>query len=93
MSGKNGLFRTADYGKTWNPINIIESAKKFPIRAIVVNPKNSNEISFASGKAFYKSNDGGVKWNTTQLEIDKGVSIIMYDPQNPAKIYFTTRKF
>ncbi len=93
VSGKNGLFRTADYGKTWSPINIIESAKKFPIRAIVVNPKNSNEISFASGKAFYKSNDGGVKWNTTQLEIDKGVSIIMYDPQNPAKIYFTTRKF
>lgn len=90
---KNGLFRSRDGGKTWEPINIIESSKKFPIRAIAVNPRASQEIAYAAGAAFYKSSDGGMHWATTQMEIDRGVSFIKYDPSDPAVIYFTLRKF
>jgi len=90
---QNGLFRTADYGKTWQEIDIIESSKKFPIRAIAVNPQSSNEIVYASGGAFYKSIDGGVKWSTAELKIGRGVSKIFYDPSNPSTIFFTLRKF
>jgi photosystem II stability/assembly factor-like uncharacterized protein len=89
----NGLFRTADYGKTWQEIDIIESSKKFPIRAIAVNPQSSNEIVYASGGAFYKSIDGGVKWSTAELKIGRGVSKIFYDPANPSTLFFTLRKF
>ena len=92
-SAKNGLFRTSDYGQNWQSVDIIESSKNFPIRAIAVNPKNSNEISYASGQAFYKSNDGGVKWATSQLSTNRGVSVIAYDPENPGIIYLTVRKF
>ncbi len=90
---QNGLFRTVDYGKTWQEIDIIESSKKFPIRAIAVNPLSSNEIVYASGGAFYKSIDGGVKWSTAELKIGRGVSKIFYDPSNPSTIFFTLRKF
>ncbi len=90
---KNGLFRTGDYGKTWTEIDIIESSKKFPIRAIAINPVNSNEIVYTSGEALYKSIDGGVKWSTAELKIGRGVSHLFYDPQTPSTLFFTLRKF
>ncbi len=90
---KNGLFRTADYGKNWTTIDIIESSKSFPIRALAINPVNSNEIVYASGGALYKSIDGGVKWSTAELKIGRGVSHLFYDPTTPSTLFFTLRKF
>jgi photosystem II stability/assembly factor-like uncharacterized protein len=90
---QNGLFRSQNGGKTWEAINIIESSKKFPIRSLAVNPHNSQDISYAAGAAFYRSIDGGAHWMTTQLEIDRGVSLVKYDPAHPENIYFTLRKF
>ncbi|MEI9966751.1 MAG: hypothetical protein WDN67_03915 [Candidatus Moraniibacteriota bacterium] len=89
----NGLFRSEDTGKTWKAIDIIATSKNFPIRAVAVNPTNSNEIVYASGNAFYKSIDGGIKWATTNLPITRGVSYIFYNPANPSQIYFTLRAF
>lgn len=89
----NGLFRSDDNGKSWKVLEIIESSKKFPIRAVAVNPQNGSEIIYASGNAFYRSVDGGVKWATTQLEIDRGVNVIEYEPTHPDIIYFALRKF
>lgn len=93
VGANNGLFRSEDNGKSWQAISIIESSKKFPVRAIAINPQNVGEIVYASGNAFYKSTDGGVKWATTQLEIDRGVAGIEYDPMHPEIIYFVLRKF
>lgn len=90
---ENGLFRSADSGKGWQAIDIIESSKRFPIRAVAVNPSDPNEIIYAAGNAFYRSVDGGVKWATTQLEIDRSVNIIEYEPSRPDIIYFALRKF
>lgn len=90
---KNGIFRSRDSGKTWEALDIIESSKKFPVRALAVNPANANEIVYASGNAFYRSVDGGVKWSTTQLEINRTVNVIEYDPIRPEILYFALRKF
>ena len=90
---KNGLFRTVNYGKNWTTIDIIESSKSFPIRALAINPVNSNEIVYASGGALYKSIDGGVKWSTAELKIGRGVSHLFYDPTTPSTLFFTLRKF
>lgn len=90
---KNGVFRSRDSGKIWEKLNVIESSKKFPVRALAVNPTNPNEIVYAAGNAFYRSVDGGMKWATTQLEINRTVNIIEYDPNHPEILYFTLRKF
>ncbi|OIP58371.1 MAG: hypothetical protein AUK19_03680 [Candidatus Moranbacteria bacterium CG2_30_45_14] len=88
-----GLFRSTDFGKYWEEINIIESAKAFPIRSIAVNPQDSEEIVFVAGKAFYKSIDGGVTWMTTGLNVDRGVSFITYDPFDPKYLFIGLRNF
>lgn len=91
--GSNGLFRSADRGRTWKVVNIIESSKSFPIRAIAVNPRNANEIVYGSGSAFYKSNDGGSQWSVTDLKTGRGMSTLAYDPLQPEILYFTLRKY
>lgn len=89
----NGMFRSSDYGKTWTEVNIIESARKYQIRAIAVNPKNSEEISFVAGDTFYRSTDGGNAWKPVRLRLPKGVSVVAYDWNVPDILYLGLRKF
>lgn len=93
MGTKKGLYRSLDTGINWEKVNIIESAEKFPIRAIAVNPKNSNEISFVSGHTFYKSTNSGDTWSVVPLDVDREVSVLAYDPFDPNVLYLGLRKF
>lgn len=88
-----GFFRSSDYGKYWDEINIIESAKQFPIRSIAVNPMDSREIVFVAGKAFYKSQDAGETWFVTGLNVDRNASFISYDPFDPKYLLLGLRNF
>lgn len=86
------LYKSVDYGKYWKKINIIESASAFPIRMIDLSYANKNEISFIAGKAFYKSQNGGYSWAVTQLNVDRSVSVIAYDPKDSNVIYLGLSK-
>lgn len=87
-----GFFRSKDAGGVWEKMNIIESAEKFPIRAFAINPKNSDEIIFASGRTFYKSINGGDTWSVVPLNVDRDISVLAYDPFDPSVIYLGLRK-
>jgi photosystem II stability/assembly factor-like uncharacterized protein len=89
----SGLFRSTDYGKYWYELNIIESAKKFPIRSIAVNPKDPKEVVFVSGRAFYKTVNGGETWSITSLSVDRDASFVAYDPFDPKYVIIGLRKF
>lgn len=89
---KSGLYRSRDFGKGWEKVNIIESAEKFQIRSFAVNPKNSNEIIFVAGRALYKSLNAGETWSVHMLNVDREVSVITYDPAYPEVIYLGLRK-
>ena len=88
-----GLFKSTDYGKYWYEMNIIESAKKFPIRSIAINPENSKEVVFVAGKAFYKSMNDGETWSVTGLKVDRDASFVSYDPFNTKYLFVGLRKF
>lgn len=93
LGTKTGVFRSLDAGATWDKLNIIESAEKFPIRAIAINPRNSDEIIFVAGHTFYKSINSGDTWAVVPLDVDREVSVIAYDPFDPSVIYLGLRKF
>jgi len=90
---KNGFFVSTSYGKWWKEINVIESAKKYPIRSAAINPKKSKEIVFVSGKAFYKSIDSGKTWETVGLDVDRDVAFVAYDPFDSNYLFVGLRKF
>ncbi len=89
----NGLFKSADRGKTWQSVNIIESSRTVPVRAIAINPASSKEIIYGAGSVLYKSNDSGASWATTNLLIERGMGVLKYHPGRPEVIYFTLREY
>lgn len=84
---ESGLYRSVDYGKYWYELNIIESAKTFPIRSIAVNHKNSAEIVFVAGRSFYKSVDSGSTWSVTPLSNNRDASFVVFDPFDSKRIF------
>lgn len=87
-----GLYRSRDYGSTWENMDILESSRRFPIRAVAVNPKNSQEIVYTAGSAFYRTIDSGAHWSTTKLDISRPVQILRFDPQNPSTLFVALKK-
>jgi photosystem II stability/assembly factor-like uncharacterized protein len=87
-----GLYRSQDYGATWQEVTILESSKEFPIRAVAVNPKNNQEIVYTAGSALYRTLDGGRAWSTTKLDITRPVRILQFDPQNQNTLYLGLKK-
>jgi photosystem II stability/assembly factor-like uncharacterized protein len=87
-----GVFRTGNYGKEWEALNVIESSRKFPVRALAVNPKNSDEIVYVAAQTLYKSVDGGAHWSTHSVASDKAASFIRYDSYNPSILYVGFKK-
>ncbi len=92
VGAKNGLFRSRNAGIDWEKVNIIESAEQFQLRSLAVNPKNSKELIFAAGRAFYKSINMGETWSVVPLNTDRDISVITYDPVYPEVIYLGLRK-
>jgi photosystem II stability/assembly factor-like uncharacterized protein len=90
---KSGLYRSSDFGKFWEKLDIIESAEEFAIRSIAVNPKNFSEIVFVSGKAFYRSEDGGLTWSVIPLSTDRPPAQIEYDPFDSRFLFLGLREF
>jgi photosystem II stability/assembly factor-like uncharacterized protein len=87
----NGIYRSNDDGKNWAKLNIIESAEKFPIRSIAIDPKDSKNIIFVAGKTFYHSTNEGATWSVTALNSDRSASIAAYDPFDSRFIFVGLR--
>ena len=87
-----GISRSSDSGKNWSKLNIIDSALKFPIRSIAVDPKESKNIIFVAGKTIYRSSDGGVTWSVTAINSDRSASVVDYDPFDSRFIFIGIRE-
>lgn len=90
---EKGLFRSRDFGDAWEELPVIESSKEFSVRAVAINPKNSNEIMYSSALAIYKSIDGGTNWSVYQLKANRAAGMIKYDSSDPNVIYLGLRTF
>ena len=91
-----GVWKTTDYGRTWNPI--FDDQPTGSIGAIAVAPSNPNVVYVGSGEGLqrpdlsvgdgiYKSTDAGATWTHLGLRDGQQIPQIVVDPRDPEKLY------
>jgi photosystem II stability/assembly factor-like uncharacterized protein len=91
-----GVWKTDDYGRTWNPI--FEHQPTQSIGAIAVAPSDPKIIYVASGEGLqrpdlsvgdgiYKSEDGGVTWKHLGLRDSQQIPALVIDPRDPNRLF------
>ena len=90
----DGVFRTADGGRTWKYLGLKETEQ---ISRVRVHPTNPDVVYVgAQGKVWapsaargvYKTTDGGKRWRKVLFRNDStGVTDLVMDPSNPDVLY------
>jgi photosystem II stability/assembly factor-like uncharacterized protein len=90
-----GVWKSDDYGRTWNAIFDRESSQS--IGAIAVAPSDPNIVYVASGEGLhrpdlsvgngiYKSTDAGKTWTHLGLRDGQQIPALVVDPHDPNKL-------
>jgi photosystem II stability/assembly factor-like uncharacterized protein len=91
-----GVWKTTDYGRTWQPIFDQESTGS--IGAIVVSASDPNVVYVGSGEGLhrpdlsvgngiYKSTDAGKTWTHLGLRDGQQIAQMAVDPRNPDRLF------
>ncbi len=91
-----GVWKTNDYGHTWNPI--FDGQDTQSVGSLAVAPSNPNIIYVGSGEGLqrpdlsvgdgmYKSIDAGKTWTHLGLRDGQQISSIIVDPANPERLF------
>ena len=91
-----GVWKSDDYGRTWNPIFDHESTQS--IGAIAVAASDPNIIYVGSGEGLhrpdlsvgngiYKSSDAGKTWTHLGLRDGQQIPALAVDPRDPNKVF------
>jgi photosystem II stability/assembly factor-like uncharacterized protein len=91
-----GVWKTDDYGRTWNPIFDHEPTQS--IGAIAVAPSDPNILYVGSGEGLhrpdlsvgngiYKSTDAGRTWTHLGLVDGQQIPALVVDPRDPNKVF------
>jgi photosystem II stability/assembly factor-like uncharacterized protein len=91
-----GVWKTTDYGRTWNPI--FDQQDTQSIGAIAVAPSNNSVVYAASGEGLhrpdlsvgdgiYRSDDAGKSWTHLGLRNGEQIPAIAVDPTNPMRLF------
>ena len=91
-----GVWKSDDYGRTWNPIFDHEPTQS--IGAIAVAPSDPNIIYVGSGEGLhrpdlsvgngiYKSTDAGKTWTHLGLRDGQQIPALAVDPRDPNRVF------
>jgi photosystem II stability/assembly factor-like uncharacterized protein len=91
-----GVWKTTDYGRTWNPL--FDDQPTGSIGAVAIAPSNPNVIYVGSGEGLqrpdlstgdgiYKSVDAGKTWTHLGLRDGQQIPQIVVDPRDPDRVY------
>ncbi len=91
-----GVWKSNDYGRTWNPIFDHESTQS--IGAIAVAPSDPNIVYVASGEGLhrpdlsvgngiYKSTDAGKTWTHLGLDDGQQIPALAIDPRDSNRVF------
>ncbi len=91
-----GVWKSDDYGRTWNPI--FDGQPTQSIGAIAVSVSNPEVVYVASGEGLhrpdlsvgdgiYKSNDAGKTWTHLGMRDGQQIPALAIDPRDPNRLF------
>ena len=91
-----GVWKSDDYGRTWNPI--FDQQPTQSIGAIAIAPSDPNVIYVASGEGLhrpdlsvgngiYRSTDAGQTWTHLGLREGAQIPALLVDPRDPNRLF------
>jgi photosystem II stability/assembly factor-like uncharacterized protein len=91
-----GVWRTTDYGRTWQPI--FDAVATGSVGAVAVAPSNPDILYVGSGEGMqrpdlsvgdgvYRSADGGATWTHLGLRDAQQITQIVVDPRNADRLF------
>ncbi|HEX7019410.1 MAG TPA: hypothetical protein VF159_05345 [Gemmatimonadaceae bacterium] len=91
-----GVWKTTDYGRTWNPI--FDDEPTGSVGAIAVAPSDPDIVYVGSGEGLqrpdlstgdgiYKSTDAGKSWAHLGLRDGQQIPQIIVDPRDPSRLF------
>jgi photosystem II stability/assembly factor-like uncharacterized protein len=84
-----GLYRSTDAGGHWELVALQGHA----VSSIVIDPHKPDLVMAAAGEiGVVRSTDGGKTWKSTLPDEKVGGVWLVFDPDNPKKMYAGTRK-
>jgi|AntRauTorckE6833_2_1112554.scaffolds.fasta_scaffold00198_17 photosystem II stability/assembly factor-like uncharacterized protein len=91
-ASNRGLVRSPDGGLSWLPISLLTPPEETNIKAMAVNPDNSDEIYYGTDAVFVKSVDGGTTWSVNDLPSSRVASDIVIDHENTDLLYLAVER-
>ncbi len=85
------ILRSKDSGISWEDLNLIPPDKDAVIKAVALNPTNSEEIIYVTHTTIFKSNDAGVSWNTKKLPTVRPANRLLMDAKDTNVLYLGLR--
>ncbi len=84
-----GLYRSNDGGEHWELVALQGHA----VSSIVIDPRKPDVVMAAAGDSgIVRTTDGGKTWKPTLPDEKVGGVWLVFDPDNPKKVYAGTRK-
>lgn len=87
MRGGYGLLYSDDNGGTWNAIPLVTSSGEVTVQAAALDPKNKNNMYYATSTTFYASTSGGTAWSTANLPSTRAASVIHVDAADSSRVF------
>lgn len=91
LASDKKILRSKDNGISWEDVNLIPPDQDAVIKAVALNPENSDEMIYVTHTTIYKSNDGGVSWNTKRLPTVRPANQLLMDAKDTNVLYLGLR--
>lgn len=91
LISKYGMLRSIDSGLSWEIVELLPAPKAATIYAVAVNPRNSDEIYYATRNALVKTTNGGETWSSLKLPTARVPAALVVNPDTTDVVYLGTR--
>ena len=91
-ASNQALMHSPDGGLSWLPLSLLTPPEETNIKAMAINPENSEEIYYGTDAVFVKSRDGGATWSVNDLPSGRVSSDIVIDHENPNLLYLAIKR-